>query len=300
MPGAGTRNAAETPSERHLCSICLELLCRPVQPPCGHIYCQHCIRRAALAQERSGHVVTCPLCRAAFAPSAAVSNADIEQEIGRRYAAEAARRLAATEKEAQSVAAAWKQRHAACTWRQLAVIVLLGASLVAVMDFTLLPPPTFPRSSKAFVENLDARQRRQLQSSRPTLAAEIGATAWCKLRVLEGGVWWSQPEVAPQQWVTLGQLTVPAQSVWRLTINLQGRRPLWISDGTTIGTGCQKCTGPDEDWVERGVVFSSDARDNSRAYLHVVPVVRRVAVNGIAGHDTVRLEVTLKPSALNV
>ena len=113
-------------------------------------------------------------------------------------------------------------------------------------------------------------------------------------------MWWTQPEDAPQQWATVGQLTVPMDSAWRLTLNLQGRRPLWLSDGTTIGTGCQKCAGPDEDWIERGVVFSSTASDDVRTYLHVLPSVRRVAADGISGHETLRLEVALNPSALNV
>ena len=287
--------------ERHVCSVCLELLCRPVQPPCGHVYCQHCIRRAVLAQQRSGREVTCPLCRAAFSPSALAPSADVEREIGNKFADKAAKRLAATENEARTVDAVWAEQHARCTWRQLAVSALLAVSLFAVIDFTHPPPPTVPQRPEGFVANLDARQRKQLKSSRPPLrTAQVRATGSCQLRATTGGVWWTQPEDAPQQWATVGQLTVPTNSAWRLTVNLQGRRPLWLSDGTAIGTGCQECAGPDEDWVEREVVFSSGSRDDPRKYLHAVPAVRRVAVDGIAGHETLRLEVTLNPSALNV
>ena len=286
--------------ERHVCSVCLELLCRPVQPPCGHVYCQHCIRRAVLAQQRSGRAVTCPLCRAGFSPSALAPSTDVEREIGHTFADKAAKRLTATENEARTVDAIWAAQHARCTWRQLAVSALLVVSFIAVIDFTHPPPPTFPQRPEGFVANLDARQRKQLKSSRPTLPAQVRATGSCQLRATSGGVWWTQPEDAPQQWATVGQLTVPTNSAWRLIVNLQGRRPLWLSDGTTIGTGCQECAGPDEDWVEREVVFSSGSRYNTRNYLHVVPAVRRVAVDGIAGHETLRLEVTLNPSALNV
>jgi hypothetical protein len=174
------------------------------------------------------------------------------------------------------------------------------ASFIAAIDFTRPPPPTFAQSPEQLVADLDARQRKQMTSSRPTLNDAEARSSGCRLRVTDGGVWWTQPEDAPQHWATVGQLTVPTDSVWRLTVNLQGRRPLWLSDGTTIGTGCQKCAGPDEDWVERGVVFTSRASDDVRTYVHVLPSVRRVAADGITGHETLRLEVALNPSALNV
>eukprot|EP01043_Picozoa_sp_COSAG02_P093271 COSAG02_NODE_29805_length_562_cov_1.224622_1_plen_144_part_10 len=127
-------------NSRHVCSICLELLCRPAQPPCGHVFCQHCIRRAVLAQRRAGRAVTCPLCRAAFAPATLTPSTDVEREIERTCAGRAARRLTATEDEARTVAAAWAEQHTRCTWRQLAVSGLVLVSFIAAIDFTRPPP----------------------------------------------------------------------------------------------------------------------------------------------------------------
>ena len=69
-PNSGAGTSADGVPERYTCSICLDLLCQPAQPPCGHVYCEHCIRGAVMAQLQARRVVTCPLCRAAFAPGA--------------------------------------------------------------------------------------------------------------------------------------------------------------------------------------------------------------------------------------
>ena len=118
----------------------------------------------------------------------------------------------------------------------------MGAALSVLiyLDFWAPPPPPAGNGllgdgSKQLVARLDSWQSEQLASgkSRPRARAAAAARVW--LNATDGAVWWAVPEAGPQRWATVGQLTVPSGSEWRLVLNAQGRRPFWISDGTTIG-----------------------------------------------------------------
>ena len=64
------------------CAVCLELLCRPTMVvPCGHVFCEVCIRRATNSLEKAGRKPTCPLCRRTFLPAALARDRQLEEKV---------------------------------------------------------------------------------------------------------------------------------------------------------------------------------------------------------------------------
>ncbi|KAJ7636771.1 hypothetical protein FB45DRAFT_449763 [Roridomyces roridus] len=49
-----------------ICSICLERFNYPVSLPCGHVFCQECIRRTVHSTQSTSNSKSCPTCRATF------------------------------------------------------------------------------------------------------------------------------------------------------------------------------------------------------------------------------------------
>ncbi|KAF9444867.1 hypothetical protein P691DRAFT_676798 [Macrolepiota fuliginosa MF-IS2] len=48
------------------CYICLEDLSSPVSLPCGHVFCQDCLKRAVQAIQPYSTLHTCPTCRSQY------------------------------------------------------------------------------------------------------------------------------------------------------------------------------------------------------------------------------------------
>lgn len=73
------------------CSICLELLCEPMQLPCSHVFCRKCL---ASVVRQSRH---CALCRASipesFDPIVAPLNQELEQVLMRQCTVEYTQRM---------------------------------------------------------------------------------------------------------------------------------------------------------------------------------------------------------------
>jgi len=59
--------------EKYQCPICTALLCRPVSLPCGHVFCDDCIRRSDLVQ--------CPYCRQPFTQAEITHLRDSDLEL---------------------------------------------------------------------------------------------------------------------------------------------------------------------------------------------------------------------------
>jgi hypothetical protein len=216
-------------------------------------------------------------------------------------------------------------------------VVAVGFFGVSVYLNFWSPPvaSVLPVSPQAFVRRLDTWQRRLLAQPHAAQASAAFCARHTRRLPLASStaeITWLEPEAAPQQWATVAQLTVPRGEAWDLRLNAQGRRPLWVSDGTLIGTGCLECAGPDEDWVERGLVFNSSMATSMRSALadaadfgqgrspapgqpkltsaeggrrlaaevvHARPAVVVVG-EGVPGHVTYRLLLLLAPAALNV
>ena len=196
-----------------------------------------------------------------------------------------------------------------------AVVLCLALSAMAWLDQWDQPaPPSRVVLTSELSAQLDARQQQVVQLEQD--AATSGLRAY-DLVSTEAEIRWLQPEEAPQRGdmaISVGQVTVLSGSAWEVILNVQGRRPLWVSaEGVFSGTDCQRCAGPDEDWVERGLCFTpstgaanTDAalcahtgEGGAPAHVHARPHVRVIS-DGAAITTTYRLEVVLSPSVLNV
>lgn len=63
------------------CAICLEKVARPVELPCGHVFCADCLLRLVSA-ERSYRNRACPLCRGQLFVVPEDETEDVESEYG--------------------------------------------------------------------------------------------------------------------------------------------------------------------------------------------------------------------------
>ncbi|CAM9338943.1 unnamed protein product [Discosporangium mesarthrocarpum] len=66
--------------EEFQCMVCMDIASPPVSTPCGHNFCQPCIKRGMKHQEETGGSAACPSCRAAV-PEAFAAKAPINPRL---------------------------------------------------------------------------------------------------------------------------------------------------------------------------------------------------------------------------
>ncbi|XP_077982936.1 E3 ubiquitin-protein ligase RNF166-like [Glandiceps talaboti] len=72
---------ATSNTDAFICTICLEVLHKPVTIPCGHSFCVTCLSSCMGKSKESKESPYCPLCREPFDPARRVRNEDLENKM---------------------------------------------------------------------------------------------------------------------------------------------------------------------------------------------------------------------------